>query len=92
MLDEYQDLRTEILLLRTTAPLNLFMLDCVEVNHDFSVKALKLRDVLVRYQVDDNRELNKASVLHSLLTLFLIIIIIIIKPTSHSATTSLGQF
>ena len=59
-IDELVDIKKEIMSMRLTAPMMLFVLDCAELNHDLAQKAQKLRDTLVKNQMDENRELNKA--------------------------------
>ena len=56
---DYQDLKDEIALLRITVPLSMFCLDCVSLNTDLCARSQKLRDRLVQFEVDENRELNR---------------------------------
>ena len=55
----YQDLKEEICLLRITVPLSMFCLDCIQLNADLASRAQKLKDRLIQFEVDDNRELNR---------------------------------
>ncbi|XP_059139620.1 dynein axonemal heavy chain 3-like isoform X2 [Physella acuta] len=59
-IDSYQDLKDEIASMRVTAPLSMFCLDCVNLNHDLCHRAQRLRERLVVFVVDENRDLNKA--------------------------------
>ncbi|RUS89800.1 hypothetical protein EGW08_002412, partial [Elysia chlorotica] len=59
-IDSYNDLRDEIALLRVTAPLSMFCLDCVQFNIEMCMRAQRLRDRLVVFEVDENRDLNRA--------------------------------
>lgn len=58
-IDSFQELKDEIALMRITVPLSLFMLDCVNLNTDLCARAQTLRNQLVTYEVDENRETNK---------------------------------
>ena len=48
--------------LRIVAPLSLFTLDCTDINEEHVTRAQSLKDTLITYQVDVNREQNKESV------------------------------
>ena len=61
-IQQYQDLSDEITLLRITVPLSMFCLDCSDLNEDLAGRAKKLRDRLVKFCVDDNREQNRGCV------------------------------
>ena len=52
-------LANEIMLKRIWAPLNLFSLDCRDLNDHLIKSAQKLRDKLVQYCIDDNSRLNQ---------------------------------
>ena len=56
---QYQDLKTEISLLRISVPLSMFCLDCKALNADLCARAQKLKDRLVQFEVDENRDLNR---------------------------------
>lgn len=55
-------LMNEIILKRITAPLNLFLLDCRDLNDHLIRIVQKLRDRLVQYCIDDNSRMNKEIV------------------------------
>ncbi|KAK7111861.1 dynein axonemal heavy chain 3-like isoform X2 [Littorina saxatilis] len=57
---EYQDLKDEIMLLRITVPLSMFCLDCVNLNNDLALRAQRLKEQLVVFEVDENRDLNRS--------------------------------
>lgn len=59
-IDSYQELKDEIASMRVTAPLSMFCLDCVNLNHELCQRAQRLRERLVVFVVDENRDLNKA--------------------------------
>ncbi|CAG5132944.1 unnamed protein product, partial [Candidula unifasciata] len=59
-IDYFQNIRDEISLLRVTAPLSMFCLDCVHFNQEMCIRAQRLRDRLVIFEVDENRDLNRA--------------------------------
>ncbi|XP_012937339.1 dynein heavy chain 3, axonemal [Aplysia californica] len=59
-IDSYQALKDEIALLRITAPLSMFCLDCVQFNAEMCMRAQRLKDKLVMFEVDENRDLNRA--------------------------------
>lgn len=59
-IDAYHDLKQEVQLLRITAPLSMFLVDCNLLNENLAERAQKLRETLVQYEVDENRELNRA--------------------------------
>ncbi|CAH1793734.1 unnamed protein product, partial [Owenia fusiformis] len=59
-IDSYRELKDEIALLRITVPLSMFCLDCQALNAELCHRAQKLRDRLVAFEVDENRDLNKA--------------------------------
>ena len=50
--------------LRLTAPLAMFTLDSSQLNADLALKAQNLRDRLVTYEVDENRETNRAYIIY----------------------------
>ena len=52
----------DIMLVRTSAPLNLFSLDCRDLNEHLKKTVKRLRDELVQYCIDDNTRLNKEIV------------------------------
>ncbi len=55
----YTELKGEMSLLRVTIPLSLFCLNCLDLNNDLCTRAQKLRDRLVQFEVDENRDLNR---------------------------------
>ncbi|XP_052264555.1 dynein axonemal heavy chain 3-like isoform X1 [Dreissena polymorpha] len=55
----FQELKDEIMLLRITVPLSMFCLDCVTLNQDLAARAEKLKQRLITFEIDENRELNK---------------------------------
>ncbi|KAK0049220.1 dynein heavy chain 3 axonemal-like isoform X1 [Biomphalaria pfeifferi] len=59
-IDSYQSLKDEIASMRITAPLCMFCLDCVSLNMDLCLRALRLKEKLITFVVDENRELNKS--------------------------------
>ncbi|CAF4165187.1 unnamed protein product [Rotaria magnacalcarata] len=68
-LDEFEaelkqrtELANEIMLKRIWAPLNLFNLDCRDLNDHLIKIVQKLRSKLVQYCIDDNSKLNKEIV------------------------------
>ncbi|XP_039273758.2 dynein axonemal heavy chain 3-like isoform X3 [Styela clava] len=58
-LRSYEKTRDEINMLRLSVPLNMFGLDCTELNNDLAQRAQLLRDKLIQSQIDENREKNK---------------------------------
>ena len=52
----------DIMLVRVSAPLNLFNLDCRDLNEHLIKTVKRLRDKLVQYCIDDNTRLNKEIV------------------------------
>ncbi|XP_064624417.1 dynein axonemal heavy chain 3-like [Lineus longissimus] len=58
-INSYQDLKDEIALLRITVPLSMFCLDCVNLNADLCARAQKLKERLITFEVDENRDLNR---------------------------------
>ncbi|KAL8573170.1 Dynein heavy chain 3, axonemal [Nucella lapillus] len=59
-IQEYQDLKDEIMLLRITVPLSMFCLDCVSLNNELALRAQRLKERLVAFEVDENRDLNRS--------------------------------
>ena len=57
---QFQDLKDEIALLRITVPLSMFCLDCVNLNADLCARAQKLKERLIQFEINENRELNRA--------------------------------
>lgn len=55
----YQNLVSEISSLYLTVPLNMFCLNCHEVNAELAQRARKLADKLILHIVDGNRETNR---------------------------------
>ncbi len=58
-MDGYADLNTEIVGIRNYALLNMFELDCSDLNREMSNRCLNLRNSLIKYQVDLNRSWNR---------------------------------
>ena len=59
----YQNLASEISSLYLTVPLNMFCLNCHEVNVELAQRARKLADKLILHIVDGNRETNRGYVM-----------------------------
>nr|KAG5713480.1 hypothetical protein BaRGS_025028 [Batillaria attramentaria] len=59
-IQEYQDLKDEIMLLRITVPLSMFCLDCVNLNNELALRAQRLKERLITFEVDENRDLNRS--------------------------------
>ncbi|GAB1599971.1 hypothetical protein Ahia01_000274600, partial [Argonauta hians] len=59
-IDEFQDLKNEIAVLYVTIPLSMFSLDCSLLNETLCGKAEALKQRLVVFCVDKNRELNRS--------------------------------
>ena len=57
-IDAAHDLKIELDSLRITVPLSMFSLDGSILNEDLSERAQKLKDRLITYEVEENRELN----------------------------------
>ncbi|PAA63386.1 hypothetical protein BOX15_Mlig017039g2 [Macrostomum lignano] len=60
-IDDYQQLKSEVAVMRITVSLNMFTLDCVQLNQDLCARAQRLRDQLVQFEVDENREQNRST-------------------------------
>ncbi|ESO89088.1 hypothetical protein LOTGIDRAFT_210054 [Lottia gigantea] len=58
-INSLQDLKNEIALLRITVPLSMFCLDCVQLNQELCLRAQNLREKLITFEVDENRDLNR---------------------------------
>ena len=58
-MDEYASLKEEILGIRNFALLNMFELDCTELNREMANRCTNLRDSLIKWQVDTNRAWNR---------------------------------
>ncbi|XP_061175178.1 dynein axonemal heavy chain 3-like [Saccostrea echinata] len=58
-INSFQDLKDEISLLRITVPLSMFCLDCQNLNQDLCARAQRLKERLIIFEVDENRELNR---------------------------------
>ncbi|KAK6187847.1 hypothetical protein SNE40_005782 [Patella caerulea] len=58
-INSLQDLKDEIASLRITVPLSMFCLDCVQLNQELCLRAQKLRERLITFEVDENRDLNR---------------------------------
>ncbi|XP_041362756.1 dynein heavy chain 3, axonemal-like isoform X2 [Gigantopelta aegis] len=53
------DLKDEIALLRITVPLSMYCLDCASLNVELCQRTNRLKDRLVTFSMDENRELNR---------------------------------
>ena len=58
----YHDLKDEIASLRITVPLSMFCLDCTALNDDLCVRAQEQKERLIKFEVDDNRDLNRGYI------------------------------
>uniref|UniRef100_A0A8C5QWI6 Dynein axonemal heavy chain 3 n=3 Tax=Leptobrachium TaxID=161697 RepID=A0A8C5QWI6_9ANUR len=58
-IDNLSQLRGEIASMYVTVPLAMFCLDALRLNEDLCARAQKLKDRLIQFEVDENRELNK---------------------------------
>lgn len=58
-MDGYADLNAEISSIRNFALLNMFELDCADLNKEMSNRCLNLRNSLIRWQVDMNKTWNR---------------------------------
>ena len=58
-LEGYATLNAEICSIRNYAMLNMFELDCTELNMEMSNRCLNLRDSLIRWQVNMNKTWNR---------------------------------
>ncbi|KAK3579501.1 hypothetical protein CHS0354_028323 [Potamilus streckersoni] len=58
-INRFQQIRDAISLLRITVPLSMFCLDCVHLNAELANRGARLRERLVTFEVDENRELNR---------------------------------
>ncbi|KAF5404423.1 hypothetical protein PHET_02178 [Paragonimus heterotremus] len=61
-IEGFQDLRAEITMLRLTVPLSLFSVDCKSVNEELANRVWKLRDILISFELDENRDVNRRQV------------------------------
>ncbi|XP_069839891.1 dynein axonemal heavy chain 3 isoform X1 [Dendropsophus ebraccatus] len=59
-INNLSQLRGEIASMHITVPLAMFCLDALRLNEDLCARAQKLKDQLVQFEVDENRELNKS--------------------------------
>ncbi|THD19780.1 Dynein heavy chain axonemal [Fasciola hepatica] len=59
-IEGFQDLRGEITMLRLNVPLSLFSVDCQSVNEELANRVWKLRDILISFELDENREVNRS--------------------------------
>ena len=64
-IDSYLNLSKEIASLHITVPLNMFCLNCDDVNQELSARAARLADRMIQYVVDQNRDKNRGYELHS---------------------------
>ena len=59
-IEEFQNLMKEIMSLHITVPLSMFCLDCTNLNIDLFLRAKHLKERLVLFEVDENRDLNRS--------------------------------
>ncbi|KAG9349925.1 hypothetical protein JZ751_026278, partial [Albula glossodonta] len=59
LVNRAMELWKEIASLHITVPLSMFCLDAANLNQDLCNRTRKLKDTLIAFQVDENRELNK---------------------------------
>ncbi|KAJ8399893.1 hypothetical protein AAFF_G00406230 [Aldrovandia affinis] len=59
-----QRLWKEIASLHITVPLSMFCLDAAKLNQDLCDRATRLKESLITFEVDENRELNKSVCRH----------------------------
>lgn len=59
-INKHTQIRNEILRMILTVPLNLYSLECNNLHDNLADRVLKLKDRLVQYCIDHNRETNKA--------------------------------
>ncbi|XP_077305116.1 dynein axonemal heavy chain 3 [Lithobates pipiens] len=57
-INNLSQLQGEIASMQITVPLAMFCLDALRFNEDLCARAQKLKDQLIQYEVDENRELN----------------------------------
>ena len=57
---KYRKIRQEICAMIVTVPLNLYMLECTSMQENLRDRVLRLKERLVQFCVDHNRETNKA--------------------------------
>lgn len=57
---KYTKIRDGITLTRLTAQLNFYCLECHDLHENLRERVQRLRDRLVQFCIDQNRELNKA--------------------------------
>lgn len=46
-------------MLRLNVPLSLFSVDCQSVNEELANRVWKLRDILIQFELDENRDVNR---------------------------------
>ncbi|VDQ09830.1 unnamed protein product [Trichobilharzia regenti] len=49
-------------MLRQSVPMSLFCLDCKDVNEELANRVWKLRDIIVTFEMDENRDVNRRYV------------------------------
>ncbi len=59
-MQEYMNLKKDIMAIRNSALLNLFMLDCTKLNKEMIEQCLKLYKSLIQFQVTTNRTWNRS--------------------------------
>ncbi|XP_068100920.1 dynein axonemal heavy chain 3 [Hyperolius riggenbachi] len=59
-INSLSQLQGEIASMHITVPLAMFCLDALRLNEDLCARAQQLKNRLIQYEVDENRELNKS--------------------------------
>ncbi|KAG7492071.1 hypothetical protein MATL_G00010690 [Megalops atlanticus] len=59
-ISDIQQLWEEIASMHITVPLAMFCLDAASLNQDLCDRAVRLKETLVKFEVDENRQLNKS--------------------------------
>ncbi|KAM4697749.1 dynein axonemal heavy chain 3 [Rhinophrynus dorsalis] len=59
-INSISQIQGDIASMHITVPLALFCLDALKLNEDLCARAQKLKDQLIQFEVDENRELNKS--------------------------------
>ncbi|XP_039631019.1 dynein heavy chain 3, axonemal [Polypterus senegalus] len=59
-IESIQDLKNEIASLHITVPLAMFCLDAVNLHEDLCARAQELKETLILFEVEENRQLNKS--------------------------------
>ena len=59
---KYTAIKNEITLTRINVPLNFYCLECENLNDNFRERVQRLKDRLVQFCIEQNREMNKSYV------------------------------